>query len=157
MVSPRKHIHRIWRYPGSAAPGTCYRNPAPSVPNSQSRDSPPAPAYSAPFLICLPALASPRGISDNHRPFKTPKARHRKREKVKRLPVSLFLGFPGGSVVKNPPAKAGVPGDLGSIPGLGRSPGGGNSNPLQYFHLGNPMDRGDWWATVHGVSEWDST
>ena len=40
---------------------------------------------------------------------------------------------------------------LGSIPGLGRSPGEGNGNPLQYSHLGNPMDRGGWWATVHGV------
>ena len=47
--------------------------------------------------------------------------------------------FPGGSVVKNLPANAG---DMGSIPGSGRSPGGGNSNPLQYFCLGNPMDRG---------------
>ena len=42
-------------------------------------------------------------------------------------------------------------GDLGSIPGLGRSPGEGNCNPLQYSTLGNPMDRGAWWATVHGV------
>ena len=48
-------------------------------------------------------------------------------------------------------------GDPGSIPELGRSAGGGHGNPLQYSHLGNPMDREDWWATVHGVSEWDST
>ena len=52
-------------------------------------------------------------------------------------------------VVKNPPANAG---DTGSIPGLGRPPGGGNGNPLQYSCLENPMDRGAWWATVHGVS-----
>ena len=52
-------------------------------------------------------------------------------------------------MVKNPPANAG---DTGSIPGLGRPPGGGNGNPLQYSCLENPMDRGAWWATVHGVS-----
>ena len=42
--------------------------------------------------------------------------------------------------------------DMGPIPVLGRSPGEGNSNPLQYSCLGNPMDRGTWWATVHGVA-----
>ena len=65
------------------------------------------------------------------------------------------MGFPGGLVVKNPPAKAG---DTGSTPGLGRSPGEGNGNPLQYSCLGNPMDRGSWWATVHRVAvESDTT
>ena len=53
-------------------------------------------------------------------------------------------------MVKNPPARAG---DVGSIPGLGRSPGRGNGNPLQCFYLGNPMDREAWRATVHGVIE----
>ena len=48
--------------------------------------------------------------------------------------------------------------DVGSIPGWGRSPGGGNDNPLQYSCLGNPMDRGAWQATVHGIkNEWDRT
>ena len=61
-----------------------------------------------------------------------------------------FQGFPGGSVVKNLPANAG---DTGSIPELGRSPGGGNGTPLQYSCLGNPMDRGAWQAAVHGVAE----
>ena len=61
------------------------------------------------------------------------------------------IGFPGGSVVKNLPANAGDTGDLGSIPGSGRSPGKGNGNPLQDSCLGNPMDRGAWQATVHGV------
>ena len=56
--------------------------------------------------------------------------------------------FPGGSVVKNPPANKG---DSGSISELGRSPGGGNGNPLQYSCLENPMDRGAWRAAVHGV------
>ena len=55
------------------------------------------------------------------------------------------MGFPGGSVVKDPPANAR---DMGSIPGSGRSPGEGNDNPLQYSCLGNPMDRGAWRATV---------
>ena len=58
--------------------------------------------------------------------------------------------FPGGSVVKNLLA---IAGDLGVIPRWGRSPGVGNNNPLQYFCLGNPMDRGAWWATVHGVAK----
>ena len=56
----------------------------------------------------------------------------------------------GGSAVKNLPANVG---DLGLIPGLGRLPGEGNGNPLQYSCLGNPMDRGTWWATVHGVTK----
>ena len=57
-------------------------------------------------------------------------------------------------MVKNPPAKAG---DLGSIPGSGRSPGEGNGNPLQYYCLENSMNRGAWWATVHGVLQLDTT
>ena len=60
------------------------------------------------------------------------------------------MAFQGGSVVKYPPDNSG---DVGSIPGLERCPGGGNGNPLQCFCLGNPMDRGAWWATVHGVSK----
>ena len=56
-------------------------------------------------------------------------------------------GFPDGSAVWNPPADAGDP---GSIPGSGRSLVGGNGNPLQYSWLKNPIDRGDWWTTVHG-------
>ena len=55
--------------------------------------------------------------------------------------------------VKNLPASAGDVGDLGSIPGSGRSPAGGHGNPLQYSCLENPMDRGGWWAAVHGVTK----
>ena len=61
--------------------------------------------------------------------------------------------MPGSSAVKNPPANAGDARDLSSIPELGRSPGEGNGNPLQYSGLGNPMDRGAWWATVQGVAK----
>ena len=60
------------------------------------------------------------------------------------------MDFPSGSEVK---ASACNVGDLGSIPGLGGSTGEGNGNPLQYFCLENPMDRGAWWATVHGVAK----
>ena len=57
-------------------------------------------------------------------------------------------------MVKNPPANAG---DMGLILGPGRSPGEGNDNPLQYSCLGNPMDRGVWWAVVRGVAELNTT
>ena len=56
-------------------------------------------------------------------------------------------------MVKNPPANAGDTRDIGMIPGSGRSPGGGNSNPFQYSGLRNLKDRGVWWATVHGVAK----
>ena len=64
--------------------------------------------------------------------------------------ITPHLGFPGGSGVKNLPAKAG---DVGLIPGSGRSPREGNDKPLQYSCLGNPMDRGTWFDTVHGVGK----
>ena len=61
-------------------------------------------------------------------------------------------------VVRNPPANVGDIRDVGSITGLGRSPGGGRGNPLQHSCLGNPMDRGAWWAIVHAVTkELDAT
>ena len=66
----------------------------------------------------------------------------------------IFLeSFPGGSVVKNSPANAGDIRDVGSVPGLGRPPGGGHSNPLQYSCLKNPMHRGAWQAIVHEVTK----
>ena len=64
--------------------------------------------------------------------------------------VLTFLDFPGGSDSKEPACNAGDP---GSIPGTRRSPGESNGNPLQYSCLGNSMDRGAWWSTVHGVTE----
>ena len=65
------------------------------------------------------------------------------------------MGFPGGTVVKNPSTNVGDrdAGDVGSISRSGRSPGVGNDNPCQYCCLGNPIDRGAWQATVHGVAE----
>ena len=63
------------------------------------------------------------------------------------------MDFPGGSDDKESACNAG---DLGLIPGSGRSPGEGNGNPLQYSCLENPMDRGAWWAIVHGVAESDT-
>ena len=63
---------------------------------------------------------------------------------------SRLQSFTGGAVVKNQPANAG---DSHLIPGSGRSPREGNGNLLQYSCLGNPMDRGAWWATVHGVTK----
>ena len=65
----------------------------------------------------------------------------------------MVRDFPGEAVVKNLPANAGDAGEEGSIPGSGRSPGRGNGNPLQYSCLGNPIDRGTWWATVHEVAK----
>ena len=68
--------------------------------------------------------------------------------------LALFtVGFPGGSVVENPPANVGDMGDACSIPGSGRSTGERKGNPLQHSCLENSMDRGDWWATVHGIEK----
>ena len=62
-----------------------------------------------------------------------------------------------GSMVNNLPAMQETQVDMGSIPGSGRSPGERNGKTLQYSCLGNPMDRGDWWSTVHGIAESDMT
>ena len=71
------------------------------------------------------------------------------------LGTDLFMwGFPGGTMVKNLPANAGDTRDVGSIPGLGRSLGVGNGNPLQFILAWKiPWDRGNWQATVHGVAK----
>ena len=62
-------------------------------------------------------------------------------------------GFPGGPSGKDPTCQSGGITDTDSVPGWGRSPGGGHGNSLQYSRLENPMDRGAWRATVHGVAE----
>ena len=71
------------------------------------------------------------------------------------LAVKLFLRFPlcNTQYIKNPPASAGDVRDVGSISRSGRSPGRGHGNPLQDSCLENPMDRGAWWATVHGAAK----
>ena len=63
---------------------------------------------------------------------------------------AVLTGFPDGPVVKNPPARAGA---TSLIHGLGRPPGKGDGSPLQYSCLQNSMDKGAWWATVHGVTK----
>ena len=65
----------------------------------------------------------------------------------------ILVGSPGGTVVNNLPANAGVARDPGLIPGLGRSPGEGSGKPLKYSCLGNPMDREAWQGTAHGVTK----
>ena len=71
--------------------------------------------------------------------------------KKKNQNLTIFLvGFPCDSADKESTCNAG---DLGLIPGLGRSPGGGHGNPLQCSYLENPMDRGAWWTTLHVVAE----
>ena len=72
------------------------------------------------------------------------------------FPYFLFIPtsvISADSAVKNQPASAGDAGDMGSIPGLGRSPGGGNGNPRQYSCLENSTYRGAWWAAVQGVTK----
>ena len=74
---------------------------------------------------------------------------------MKNMKACLYYseGFPGDSVGKEPACNVGDAEDVGSILGLGRSPGGGHGNLLQYSCLGNPLDRGAWWATVHKVTK----
>ena len=67
-----------------------------------------------------------------------------------KIELSYDLGIPGGSVGKESACNVG---DLGSIPGSGRSPGGGHGHPLQYSCLENATDRGAWWAAIHGVTK----
>ena len=96
---------------------------------------------SDPFL--LPPTPSPLKLSDLVHPFPP---------KVEREEESHHSSQ-GAMVVKNLPAGAGNGRGVGWIPGSGRSPGGGRGNPLQYSCLENPMDRGAWWDTVHGVAK----
>ena len=70
------------------------------------------------------------------------------------MTICIYEASQAVLVVKNPPAKTG---DAGSIPGMGRSLGEGNGNPLQYSCLENPMDRGGWWVIVRKIAELDTT
>ena len=117
--------------------------------------------YAWSYVVLFWALRLPASTRRHH-PFfpslRTGQIGHLNGWKVEIITLALnrsYMGFPGGSGVKNPLANAG---DLGLIPGSRRSPGEGNGNPLQYSCLGNPMDRGTWQATVHGVAkELDTT
>ena len=71
--------------------------------------------------------------------------------------VWLHLSFPDGSVGKESTYDAGSTEDMSFVPGSGRSPGGGNDNPLHYSCLKNSMDRGVWWSRVHGIAKSDMT
>ena len=75
-------------------------------------------------------------------------------ESYENLVLNLNSSFPGGSALKYLPVNVG---DTGLIPGSGRPPGEGNGSPLQYYCLENPMDRGAWWGTVHGVTKESDT
>ena len=73
--------------------------------------------------------------------------------KVRLINTAAAMSSPGATVVKNLPANAGDMRETGSVPGSERSPGEGNGNALQYSCLESLMDRGAWWATVHGVAK----
>ena len=98
----------------------------------------------------LPASVQPQGLPE---PNADRAISGQRGHRFRRPPITIInscLSFPGGSEHKESASNAG---DGGSIPGLGRSPGGGHGNPLQYSCLENPRDRGAWWAAVHGVTK----
>ena len=111
----------------------------------------------------MPQLLSPYAATTERSPHTLePALRNKRTHRNKKLCTflegslhSLQLekarAFSVGSVVKNSPDNAGDMRDVGSIPGSGRFPGEGSGNPLQCSCLENPMDRGTWWAIVHGV------
>jgi len=72
---------------------------------------------------------------------------------LRKQKIEPTQGFQGRTSSKEPVCQAGDIRDVGLIPGLGRSPGGANSNPLQYSCLENPIDRGAWWAMVHRIAK----
>ena len=106
----------------------------------RTTQTPPSPTY-RPTSILSPVVHSCSQLSWAEKDGKTQNNMQQ---------CTLQRGLPGGSVIEKPPAHAG---DAGSSPGLGRAPGEGNGNPLQYSCLGNLMDRGAWWATVLGVTK----
>ena len=120
------------------------------------------------LIICCPQACRPQAVwnqkvddADSQLPHHQPIRKMSMGQFAPCYPLphvsGYYLGFPRCSVVKNLPANAEAAGGADSIPESGRSPGGGNGNPLQYFGWDNPVDRGIWWATVHGVAESDMT
>ena len=102
------------------------------------------------FLFCSkPKAKHPKTHIDQINKDQTQRT-NIKSSKGKTTNTPVFLDFPGSSDYKEPASNVG---DLGSIPGLRRSPGGRHGNPLQYCCLENPMDRGAWWARVHGITK----
>ena len=106
-----------------------------------------APSNSPESWYCYPPFVSSKGKLKEVKALAQASPAHSFTEQM-----GWCWGFPGGSTVKNLPANAGDSGDTGSIPGWGRSRGGGHYNPLQHSCLENPMDRGAWQAMVHGVT-----
>ena len=107
-----------------------------------------APSNSPESWYCCPPFVSSKGKLKEVKALAQASPAHSFTEQM-----GWCWGFPGGSTVKNLPANAGDSGDTGSIPGWGRSRGGGHYNPLQHSCLENPMDRGAWQAMVHGVEK----
>ena len=106
-----------------------------------------------PFLRAAPCAGPPRQPLSWRGPCVCSqcwRVSQRDTQKLRCLRSRMVSGLPGGSDGKAPVYNVGDP---GSIPGSGRSPGEGTGNPLQYSCLENPMDRGAWWATVHGVAK----
>ena len=100
----------------------------------------------------IPRTEEPSGLQS----VGSQRVRHN-RAHIHRYLCDIIWAFQVAPVVKNPPANAGDTGDVGSIPGSGRSPRGRNGNPLQCSCLKNPMDRGAWWATVQSGTVSDMT
>ena len=114
--------------------------------------------FTSPLLLSLsPVFPLPWIISSFYWSLSSNSFLGKCARKIIFLQLHIPEGFPGGTVVKNLPANVGGTRDTGSIPELGRSPGEGNDNPLQYSCLENSMDRRAWWFIVHGVTESDMT
>ena len=96
------------------------------------------------------AECKPRSRASEKTTLPIPQSQTSTSRTVRKLISTVVTTQPVGLVVKNLPANER---DVGSVPGLGRSPGEGNGKPFQYSHLENPMDRGAWWAIVHGVAK----
>ena len=138
LLGPCKPL-RLEGFSGSLCP------PATRPPGSVSTPGSSWPFPTTHFCPCWNLISHPSGSHCNiHFP-----TTHRQFLDTKSI-VSGKHVFPGSSAIKNPPVNVG---NVGSIPGSGRSPGEGKGNPLQYSCLQNPMGRGAWQATVHAVAK----